>query len=157
MNQMISVGLLLVGVGSAVGIGRSARDRAHRTLDQCVKYGWDTCDTDDDCSKTWCRKRLYDFNVEGAIPWNPIIHPDCSYNSYTCRIPSELPGCHIKRCVPVPESAFFCNEDADCESVTSHGDVSKCGLLCSIEDVDLRVQTWESALSIIDSLNVGMV
>ena len=76
--------------------------------DACDPYGWQVCTSDTDCTSTKCATK----DSDGTLA------DQCQYGSYTCVVPS-IPSCTVKRCVPVPESAFVCSTDADCATVTA--------------------------------------
>jgi hypothetical protein len=80
--------------------------------DACDKYQWTVCASDADCTGSICDERKSDGTRADH----------CQYGTYNCVVPS-IPGCTQTRCVPVPESAFICSTDEDCETTTGHGDV----------------------------------
>ena len=80
------------------------------TREACARYGWQPCAVDADCT----------LPIAGT---GHLGSQRTGYGSYTCQIP-DIPGCAERRCVPIPQTAFVCAQEADC----TQGDVCVNGL-----------------------------
>mmetsp|Transcript_9179 Transcript_9179/g.8783 ORF Transcript_9179/g.8783 Transcript_9179/m.8783 type:complete len:154 (-) Transcript_9179:385-846(-) len=94
-------------------------------LDDCDRFKWRQCESDQDCEWEIWKTRPYDGQINAPAMWESEQgHPN--YHQYECVIPL-IEGCTVKRCLPniSLDGGHHCTTSSSCPD----------GQICSLSEL----------------------